>query len=368
MAGDSRKEKGAAMKCEEAGEFLSQLCDGQAIPHEAAEHIGGCEVCRARLNAYLGIGAELRRIASLEVKDQVKASDWKKVERARPNWWRKGWETMRIPRFVFALLLLAVVALGSGLVVVKARARNQGNKLLLTAKLASGQEMLCGFPMADEKPTYCKMFLRERSFEFRVLSRDGDRVLLGVRIGPAVAPDANPETAMNDIEEKQYWFEPGKELKIPVPGDGMMTVNGELTDYIPAMPLEADEPLDPKPGELRFVAPVLLRDNVVVQDYEGSVTATDKDQTIQFYAPGDALYRISLSPFGGAVEGIVKVGRVSFELNGHSYRFLLGAPATREAHVWVLRDPNYRPPSRLEHGFVGTGKAPSTEGSSVTKD
>src|SRR5437773_11907348 len=43
MAGDATREEGGYMKCEEAAEFASRLCDGQVIPREMAEHIGTCE-------------------------------------------------------------------------------------------------------------------------------------------------------------------------------------------------------------------------------------------------------------------------------------------------------------------------------------
>ena len=71
------------MKCEDAAEHVSALCDGETIPRVAAKHIGECEVCRARLSAYSTMGAELRRLASVS-------------GRARENWkvgsWEKGTE------------------------------------------------------------------------------------------------------------------------------------------------------------------------------------------------------------------------------------------------------------------------------------
>src|SRR5215469_6179975 len=162
------------MKCEEAAEFLSRLCDGQAIPRAVAEHIRACDVCRARLNVYLGIGAELRRVASLESKGEVRAGDWERAERARPSWWSKGWESMRIPRFVFALLLMAVVALGSSLVIVKAHARNQGTVLMLTAKPPSEGAIHCALSVADLKLAACESFGPQHSLGFRIISVNGD--------------------------------------------------------------------------------------------------------------------------------------------------------------------------------------------------
>jgi negative regulator of sigma E activity len=53
------------MTCQDAVDFVSALCDGERIPREAAEHIGQCDDCRARLQDYAILGAELRRTASL---------------------------------------------------------------------------------------------------------------------------------------------------------------------------------------------------------------------------------------------------------------------------------------------------------------
>jgi hypothetical protein len=54
------------MNCELAEEYVSALCDGQKIPQVAAEHLGKCRRCQLELNEYAAIGAELRRLASLD--------------------------------------------------------------------------------------------------------------------------------------------------------------------------------------------------------------------------------------------------------------------------------------------------------------
>jgi len=107
------------MRCNDAAEFVSALCDGETIPPKAAEHIGHCSTCRVRLQGYLELGAELRRVSSLEPLSEVTSRRWMN-DRQTPGWWTKGRESMRIPRFAFALLLLVIVALGSSLVLVRA--------------------------------------------------------------------------------------------------------------------------------------------------------------------------------------------------------------------------------------------------------
>ena len=110
------------MRCEDAAELVSALCDGERISREAARHIGVCQACQARLNAYSMMGAELRRVASLQEEAEMKPGSWEQVLRVWPNWWQKGRATMRIPTFAFALMLGLILVLSSGLVLVRARA------------------------------------------------------------------------------------------------------------------------------------------------------------------------------------------------------------------------------------------------------
>src|SRR5207302_1094023 len=97
------------------------LCDGEKISREAARHIGVCQACQARLNAYSMMGAELRRVASLQEEAELKAGSWVQVPRVRLDWWQKGRATMRIPTFAFALMLGLILVLSSRLVLVRAR-------------------------------------------------------------------------------------------------------------------------------------------------------------------------------------------------------------------------------------------------------
>ena len=83
------------MRCEEAAEFVSALCDSERIPREAAEHIGECEKCRAWLQDYAMLGAELRRTASLDSPKNVSAiqhlltsTKRTKEKRSFEVWWK----------------------------------------------------------------------------------------------------------------------------------------------------------------------------------------------------------------------------------------------------------------------------------------
>ena len=332
-----------AMKCEAAAEFVSALCDGETIPREAAEHIGACATCRGRLRQYAEMGAELRRVASLQSVEEAPVRNWQKHQQKQPNWWQKGWETMRIPRFAFAMLLAAIVVLGSSLTIVKVRAHTQGKVLLLTAKTASGVTVRCPLSM-ETKFNSCK---REEAndkvvglYGFRFISRDGDRVQLGVR-GQRGTDLGFSTAGVDKLPETPYWFQPGETLKIDVPGEGTMAVTGEWLDYMPpSFSAAMGARLDPDAGELRFFAPVLLRGKEVVCDFGPmSVSGSGDDEGIELYAPHDGRYEISLSPLEGAVEGKIDASRISFELNGQTYKILTGAPIARADRIWVLHLP-----------------------------
>jgi hypothetical protein len=359
------------MKCEEAAEFVSALCDGERIPRDAAEHVGACKVCAARLTEYAEMGAELRRVASLESAEPSPLT-WAGQKRAKSNWWQKGWETMRIPRIAFALLLVAVVVLGSGLAILKVRAQTVGQVLMLTVKPENGQSMLCPLSQ-DGRAPFCSSVLTLKSGllvnGFRIISRDGDRIELGVRarltafpvkVGQAV--DASTD-AIRNLPESTYWFEPGEKLEIDVLGSGPLTVTGELTDHVPSIILNDQiGEMDPKPGELRVISSVLLRNKKVVMDYEGVIASTIEAQheVVYFYKQSEGLWVLSQAPLEGAVQAHVSRSRISFEMDGASYQFLMAAPVSRSETVWVLHLPDYKPAGAFSklpdfQGFSGTG-------------
>jgi exosortase D (VPLPA-CTERM-specific) len=102
---------GQIMKCEEAAEFVSALCDGESIPPVAAEHVGACESCRARLKEYGEIGAELRRVASLDSPSEARARTWETRQRTTSSWWEKGWDlfaTLPLLVWLYASILASL--------------------------------------------------------------------------------------------------------------------------------------------------------------------------------------------------------------------------------------------------------------------
>jgi len=309
-----------------------------------------------RLKEYVEMGAELRRIASLESVGEVRAPAWDKTGRTTQNWWQKGWETMRIPRFAFALLVVAVLVLGSSLTIVKVRAHEQGRVLILTAKPPDGTTLRCALSLEDKNYGSCAYtFPGQSIYKFRVISTDGARVQLsvGAKVSSAHPGPGSYTTSVDEISkvpEALYWFGPGEKLKIDIPGSGTMLVVGEVLDRMPV--------------SLRFDGPVLLRGKEVLADFGNmSALSTEEGYGIELYAPHDGRYEISLSPLEGAVEGQIEGTRVSFELNGQPYEFVTGgpvapgAPAPPGQRIWILHLPNDKPSYTAwdeadEHGFI----------------
>lgn len=97
------------VQCDKAAEFVSSLYDGESIPPEAAEHVGTCETCQARLKEYGQIGMALRGVARLESPAEARARTWEGRQTNRSSWWEKGW-TLLAPLPLVAWLYAAILA------------------------------------------------------------------------------------------------------------------------------------------------------------------------------------------------------------------------------------------------------------------
>jgi len=338
------------MKCEDTAEFVSALCDGEKIPREAAEHIGECEACRTRLNAYSAMGTELRRLASLQEQTEVKARPWEKVPRATFKWWRKGGTTMKIPRFAFASMLGLILLLSSGLVLVRARTGGGGPVLLLTFELDGATSECIITTDGNARTNVCGITTAVRGggmtgVKFRFVNREGDRTQLGVKATYKGNSDTFHFTDdFKDVPETTIWMEPGEKQRIAILGWGDFELTGEYLDYMPSLRWRPRETLDPKKNEFRIVSPVLVRGKEVLFNLAGSdsTDSDDPEATLMIYYPKEGRYLISTAPFEGAVEGSVAPGQIKFTLDGQDYLLLTAMPTTRSEHVWVTHDPQYK--------------------------
>jgi hypothetical protein len=331
------------MICDDAAEYISALYDGKTIPPGAAQHFATCPDCQARLSDYLAMGIELRRTASLELADAVPSRSWTKPHNHVGTWWQKGWVAMRIPRFAFAGLIAGIMVLASALAVNKGRGQNSGTVVLLSTAGPNGPIADCPLPTQDKnQPTcswYGKIGSRFVAYKIRLLSRDGSRVLLSTRTRTSTHREAlSFESDLGHANEAR--FEPGKPLNLDVPDVGTLTLKGEWLDHMPILGT-----LDPGPNEVRFSAPLLVKDKAVVGDFSGHIgifSQDEQDRAMAFYIPGEGRFLISQLPMRGAVEARVALGRISFEEGGHSWEFVNGVPVCRADHIWVLHQPNFR--------------------------
>jgi hypothetical protein len=352
------------MRCDEAAEFVSALCDGEMIPRTAAEHVSGCATCQARLKEYMQMGAELRVMASLAIEEAVSPRIWSSPQSRFAVWWQKGWGTMRIPRFAFAILIAAIVALGSTLAVVRVRAHSDGAVVVLKIAQPDGTSTGCPLSTIDKNQASCALLGlvmngKMVGLKIDLVGREDNRVELAVRtklFGPLRSGTFTLSLSdMQSESPKQIFFEPGQTLKLDVAGAGTLTVTGEWFDHMPAFIGTSIHDLDPVPEELRVTGPLLLSGKQVLGDLEGGTAIADKaSQGVVIYMPGEGRFILALTPMQGAVQARVDVNRISFEDGGRSYVFLTGAPVTRGDHIWVLHEADFRPlKSAGDYAFIG---------------
>jgi hypothetical protein len=350
------------MKCDEAAEYVSALCDGVTIPRAAAEHINACESCRRRLKEYVEVGTELRRLASLEIAEVQPPIAWPKRRQGQSIPWLRGRKTVRMPRLALASLMVAIVVLASGWALTGVRANSGGSVLLVQYSLGNNVTRFCALSSADRKFNKCTLFQSAESgqiaWQIELLSKKGDQATLGVRA--KFIPQDQVDQAVqafiehNDLPQRQFSFTPGETLHVNVNGIGPVSITGQWINHIPAIQsgtVGDNQELDPGPQELRIISPLLLRGKQVIGDFQGfSTTVTGHRWEIFVFVKGVGRFTVALSPLPGAVQGKVDFNRISFALDGTHYAFVSGAPITRSRTVWVLYDPN--PSTRTIFGSV----------------
>jgi hypothetical protein len=344
------------MKCTAAAEFVSALYDGERIPREVAEHLGECDECRSQLAAYSGIGAELRRAASILEPSEVTERQWEPRQKARSSWWMKSREAMHIPRFAFALMLIAIFLLSGGLMLVRARPNQTGSVLWLAVKLppddkvfhvaiaTDGKPESDGFGHFSNVPTGGTL-----SMNSRFLRREGQRVEFAVKTryeNPTPHFSGAAEQRLDGIPEEDVWVEPGRTAEASVPGLGAIQFAGDFIDHKPPSVFSLDDTVDPKPNEFRIFSPVLIRGKEVVFNEVGASSSGDDftpGSGVIVYWPGEGRFLFSPAPFKGAVEGSVFESQVKFDLDGQQFVLLTAVPVTRETHIWIKHEPLYKP-------------------------
>lgn len=353
------------MVCDSAAEFVSALCDGETIPVAAAEHISACHACQARLNEYLAFAIDLRLTASRELCEAIAPRVWTKPQNRIAVVWQKGWVTMRIPRLAFAVLIAGVLALASGLALVRVRARDEGPVVLLTVSSGSGQRRECALSIVDKKHGTCASIGKVADlngilgYQIRLLGRSDSRVQLGIRTRTWPLVSGSGSYSLSDIDrqpQQQFWFEPGDSLKVNVPGLVPLTIKGNWLDHMPS--LVGMHTIDPGPEELRIISPLLLQGKDVIGDMENGAATEDKpDRAVWIHFPKQGSYFISLAQLKGGIQADVRLNRITFEDNGRRCVLLTGTPITRANHVWVLHPSDLGPRKNgltSDRGVIGS--------------
>jgi hypothetical protein len=343
------------MICDDAAEYVSALCSGETIPPTAAQHIANCPTCQARLADYLALGAELRRTASLGLADAVPARTWSKPRNRLATWWQKGWETMRIPRLAFAVLIAGILALASALAVDKVRAHDSGTVVLLHTTGPDGLNADCPLSTQDKDKDVCRLVgefgPRFLGYKIQLLSRNGNRVLLAIRtLTYSVTPGVrvfNP-VELEAAPAKEVWLEPGEPVKFEVEKFGILTIKGDWLDHMPILVAGRVPDLSPGQGELRLVSPLLLKGKNVAGDVGANQISITGPNAVEAYIPGVGRFLLSHMPIKGAVEAHVNWNRLSFEEDGRSWEFISGAPVSRTDKIWVLHQPDFKPSEGID--------------------
>lgn len=334
------------MKCVEAAEYVSALCDGFTVPRSAAEHINACSTCREQLKGYLEMGAELRRAASLEMVEAPELKAWPERRKWPAIPGLESWKTIRLPRLALVSLLAAIVVLASGWVLTGARASTTGSVLLLQYALGDKTPGFCALSAVDQKFVMCSDSEVATSGRFlwqlKLLSKDGDQATLGVR--SRYIPQGEAPVSINELSQQQFMFTPGQTLRVDVDGLGTIDITGQWIDHIPAIPsgrVGVDQELDPGPGEMRLFSPLLLRENLVIGDFNGGrTTNAGGGWALDIFLKGVGRFIIAPTPLPNAVQAAVDFNRISFTIDGKAYVLVNGAPIMRGRTAWVRYDPN----------------------------
>jgi hypothetical protein len=327
------------MRCDEAAEFVSALCDGETITPEAASHIRDCAACAQLMEQYIAMGATLRREASLALGALPPTPRWETRTGRLTRLWRKGWETMRVPRLAFAaLILVALFVVGAEW--KRARVGAQSNGLVVVVTIDREDQSLfsaCALSLVDPKIRGGAMggILDPKkdlgaaiSIEVAGRAEGGVRLLVRAKAFPAAAIDPSE---LGKLSDHEMILKPGVPLKVAVGNSGTLTLHGEWFDHIPAEIALGIKNVDPGPSELRIQQPVLLKgDRRIGEINGGSSSPSGFDDSTYIAFPKTGRFLFSLSPIPDSAEGKIDRNRISFEYKGAPYTLLTAAQIARQ--------------------------------------
>ena len=334
------------MNCDQMRPILSSICDGQPLSEEVSEHLGTCAECDALLKKYQAMGSAIRNRAS--------SYQWRNLQphlrvTRSSGWWTTWKGAVQIPRIVFASMLVAIAILSGSLLLVRAKTAMPEGVMVLTQDLPDGHTTKCAMPVDAKAPTEaCVVAISVKGGSIasstRVLSKEGERVELGFKAKQSTNRISNAGEFLADVREQSVWVAPGKRTRVSIEGYGTISLRGELFDWMPLIPLRANEPLKPSVNEFRLVYPTLVQGNQVIYDGTGatSIVTDVADAAASIYVPDQGRFIVSTIPFEGSVVGEVLVSEIAFRLDGHDYVLYNAMPPTLAPRVWVRHDLDYQ--------------------------
>lgn len=345
MAWSACREEGGNVNCEKAAESISALCDGERIAREVAQHLGACEECKERLNDYVQMSTELKRLAIIAAPQRARDVSWGPQETTKLSWWQIWREPMRIPRFAFGLMLVAIASLGAGIVIVRANSSERWFQFEVRTRGGGTAER--GVMSAEPKepvqpgPVITHEADGTLAFIVRVLGGSGGSERLGVRAIwlPQNSNQSGIKEKVLGTPEREFWVIPGQRLSVPVKDYGDLEITGQLRDKLPEDQNPSEMRLYPKEGQFQVIAPqVLLVDGHVLSKGGGSgLGQLTKASFFAYYAPHYGWYIFAFKAFPGATEGKINANEVEFTLNGRAYTLLAAAPIVDRSvtKIWI---------------------------------
>lgn len=356
------------MTCDQAAEFMSRLFDGDSIPREAAVHLEDCAACRQRLADYSRMSVELRRYACAMLDEGLPEVSWEKNRQRPRSLWSLWRQTMKIPRFAFALMLVLIAALSTGLVLVRARdnqpwwfeldvqfaPREATAPSVPSAKDLEGETGTTGIRSADlERNASGLDFVNslaqsQLAWTVRLIdSKDGVQQI-GIR-ACEVPLGVDRKSAIEQAHaapEQVDWYEPGKSIQIRLPeSEPHLRITAQVLNESPAF-LYLKQSILPKPDQLRLVWPALLRNGKFIGGLNGGTAEASGDGVAALFIPRQGLFLFSREKFEGAAQATLENSQVTFSLDGQSYMLFTGAPMAvfngdARGTIWVRHLPKF---------------------------
>lgn len=252
---------------------------------------------------------------------------------------------MRIPRFAFALMVLALLALSTGLVFTRANGPNRWFQYELFGR--DGKRIMSGTAPTNPggNPYYdveAGMTYPDGSvwFDLRVVEQVGE--IEKIRVRAVWHPRGEPYgtgfyTKLRSMPGREFLYSPGKELKIPVDDYGNLEIKGHFEAKLPE---SVRMGLYPEDGRFRISPPVVLvreKEMLMKDDMGGLVQEVSIDKS--YFAYGDQTegwYLFSAKPLAGAVEGTLTRNQIEFTIDGKKYFLFTGDPILfGSVKVWV---------------------------------